>query len=182
MDITHQNNDLYRNFTAYQKAVIIYDLTYHFCNRFITLGDRTKDQMIQAARSGKQNIVEGKAASLTSSETHIKLLNVTRASFQELLVDFEDYLRTRKLQIWEIDSHKVEAMRKLGLSYADSDFFIKLAEERDDETIANMVIVLIHQEDVLLRKHIEKQLAKFINEGGFRESLTKARKDNRKQE
>ena len=103
-------------------------------------------------------------------------------SFQELLVDFEDYLRTRKLQIWEIDSHKVEAMRKLGLSYADSDFFIKLAEERDDETIANMVIVLIHQEDVLLRKHIEKQLAKFINEGGFRESLTKARKVNRKQE
>lgn len=182
MDITHQNNDLYRNLTAYQKAVIIYDLTYHFCNRFITLGDRTKDQMIQAARSGKQNIVEGKAASLTSSETHIKLLNVARASFQELLVDFEDYLRTRKLQIWEIDSHKVEAMRKLGLSYADSDFFIKLAEERDDETIANMVIVLIHQEDVLLRKHIEKQLAKFINEGGFRESLTKARKDNRKQE
>ena len=182
MDITHQNNDLYRNLTAYQKAVIIYDLTYHFCNRFITLGDRTKDQMIQAARSGKQNIVEGKAASLTSSETHIKLLNVARASFQELLVDFEDYLRTRKLQIWEIDSHKVEAMRKLGLSYADSDFFIKLAEERDDETIANMVIVLIHQEDVLLRKHIEKHLAKFINEGGFRESLTKARKDNRKQE
>ena len=182
MDITHQNNDLYRNLTAYQKAVIIYDLTYHFCNRFITLGDRTKDQMIQAARSGKQNIVEGKAASLTSSETHIKLLNVARASFQELLVDFEDYLRTRKLQIWGIDSHKVEAMRKLGLSYADSDFFIKLAEERDDETIANMVIVLIHQEDVLLRKHIEKQLAKFINEGGFRESLTKARKDNRKQE
>ena len=182
MDITHQNNDLYRNLTAYQKAVVIYDLTYHFCNRFITLGDRTKDQMIQAARSGKQNIVEGKAASLTSSETHIKLLNVARASFQELLVDFEDYLRTRKLQIWEIDSHKVEAMRKLGLSYADSDFFIKLAEERDDETIANMVIVLIHQEDVLLRKHIEKQLAKFINEGGFRESLTKARKDNRKQE
>ena len=85
MDITHQNNDLYRNLTAYQKAVIIYDLTYHFCNRFITLGDRTKDQMIQAARSGKQNIVEGKAASLTSSETHIKLLNVARDKFSRVV-------------------------------------------------------------------------------------------------
>ena len=176
-----QNNNLYRNFTAYQKAVIIYDLTYHFCDRFIGYGDRTKDQMIQAARSGKQNIVEGKAASLTSSETHIKLLNVARSSFQELLVDFEDYLRTRKLQIWESDSSKVKAMRKLGISYTDSEIFIKLAEERDDEVIANMVIVLIHQEDVLLRKHIEKQLTKFINEGGFRESLAKARRDNIKQ-
>ena len=181
MDLMYQNNNLYRNFTAYQKAVIIYDLTYHFCDRFIGYGDRTKDQMIQAARSGKQNIVEGKAASLTSTETHIKLLNVARASFQELLVDFEDYLRTRKLQIWESDSSKVKAMRKLGISYTDSEIFIKLAEERDDEVIANMVIVLIHQEDVLLRKHIEKQLTKFINEGGFRESLAKARRDNIKQ-
>ena len=181
MDLAHQNNDLYRNFTAYQKAVIIYDLTYHFCNRFIGYGDRTKDQMIQAARSGKQNIVEGKAASLTSSETHLKLLNVARASFQELLVDFEDYLRTRKLRIWETDSAKVQAMRKLGIEHSDSDFFVRLADERDDEVIANMVIVLIHQEDVLLRKHIEKQLSKFVNEGGFRESLSKARRDNRKQ-
>ncbi len=181
MDLAHQNNDLYRNFTAYQKAVIIYDLTYHFCDRFIGYGDRTKDQMIQAARSGKQNIVEGKAASLTSSETHIKLLNVARSSFQELLVDFEDYLRTRKLQIWESDSNKVKAMRKLGISYTDPEIFIKLAEDRDDEVIANMVIVLIHQEDVLLRKHIEKQLSKFINEGGFREALSKARVNNRKQ-
>ena len=181
MDLMCQNNNLYRNFTAYQKAVIIYDLTYHFCDRFIGYGDRTKDQMIQAARSGKQNIVEGKAASLTSTETHIKLLNVARASFQELLVDFEDYLRTRKLQIWESDSSKVKAMRKLGISYTDSEIFIKLAEERDDEVIANMVIVLIHQEDVLLRKHIEKQLTKFINEGGFRESLAKARRNNIKQ-
>ena len=181
MDLAHQNNDLYRNFTAYQKAVIIYDLTYHFCNRFIGYGDRTKDQMIQAARSGKQNIVEGKAASLTSSETHLKLLNVARASFQELLVDFEDYLRTRKLRIWETDSAKVQAMRKLGIEHSDSDFFVRLADERDDEVIANMVIVLIHQEDVLLRKHIEKQLSKFVNEGGFRELLSKARMNNRKQ-
>ena len=181
MDILRQNNDLYRNFTAYQKAVIIYDLTYHFCDRFICYGDRTKDQMVQAARSGKQNIVEGKAASLTSAETHIKLLNVARASFQELLVDFEDYLRTRKLRIWETASAKVKAMRELGVKHNDPEIFIRLAEERDDEVIANMVIVLIHQEDVLLRKHIEKQLTKFANEGGFRESLAKVRRENKKQ-
>lgn len=181
MDLTHQNNNLYRSFTAYQKAVIIYDLTYHFCNRYIGYGDRTKDQMIQAARSGKQNIVEGKAASLTSAETHLKLLNVARASFQELLVDFEDYLRTRKLRIWETDSAKVQAMRKLGIEHSDSDLFIRLAEERDDEVIANMVIVLLHQEDVLLRKHIKKQIESFVDEGGFRESLANARKERRKQ-
>ena len=81
MDITKQNNNLYRNLIAYRKAVVIYDLTYHFCERFITIGDRTKDQMVQAARSGKQNIVEGKAASLTSAETHLKLLGVARSSF-----------------------------------------------------------------------------------------------------
>lgn len=182
MDLMCQNNNLYRNFTAYQKAVIIYDLTYHFCNRYLGYGDRTKDQMIQAARSGKQNIVEGKAASLTSSETHIKLLNVARASFQELLVDFEDYLRTRKLRIWESDTAKVKAMRKLGIEHCDSDIFVRLAEERDDEVIANMIIVLLHQEDVLLRKHIEKQIERFVDEGGFRESLSNARKEKRKQQ
>ena len=180
MDLAHQNNDLYRNFTAYQKAVIIYDLTYHFCDRFIGYGDRTKDQMIQAARSGKQNIVEGKAASLTSAETHLKLLGVARASFQELLEDFMDYLRARKLRIWETDSKEVKAMRDLGLTHNDSKFFVELAETRNDEVIANMAIVLLYQEDVLLRKHIEKQIARFVDDGGFRESLLKARIEKKK--
>lgn len=175
MDILRQNNNLYRNLTAYRKAMVIYDLTFHFCNKFIDYNDRTKDQMIQAARSGKQNIVEGKAASLTSPETHIALLNVARASFQELLVDLEDYLRTRKLQLWNTGSVQVKTMRNLGLSHNDSDFFMQIAETRCDETIANMIIVLIHQEDVLLRKHIKNQIAKFINQGSFRKSLTKAR-------
>ena len=175
MDITNQNNNLYRNLIAYRKAVVIYDLTYHFCERFIAIGDRTKDQMIQAARSGKQNIVEGKAASLTSAETHLKLLGVARSSFQELLEDYIDYLRTRKLRLWESNSKEVEAMRNLGLTHKDSKFFLDLAETRNDEVIANMTIVLLYQEDVLLRKHIEKQIKHFVDEGGFRESLTKAR-------
>ena len=180
MDITKQNNNLYRNLIAYRKAVVIYDLTYHFCERFIAIGDRTKDQMIQAARSGKQNIVEGKAASLTSAEMHLNLLGVARSSFQELLEDYFDYLRTRNLRIWETDSKEVEAMRELGVKHRDSKFFIELAETRNDEVIANMVIVLLHQEDVLLRKHIEKQISRFVDEGGFRESLTKARTEKKK--
>ena len=175
MDITRQSNNIYRNLIAYRKAVVIYDLTYHFCERFIAIGDRTKDQMIQAASSGKQNIVEGKAASLTSAEMHLNLLGIARSSFQELLEDYFDYLRTRNLRIWETDSKEVEAMRELGVKHRDSKFFIELAETRNDEVIANMVIVLLHQEDVLLRKHIEKQISRFVDEGGFRESLTKAR-------
>ena len=180
MDITRQSNNIYRNLIAYRKAVVIYDLTYHFCERFIAIGDRTKDQMIQAARSGKQNIVEGKAASLTSAEMHLNLLGVARSSFQELLEDYFDYLRTRNLRIWETDSKEVEAMRGLGVKHRDSKFFIELAETRNDEVIANMVIVLLHQEDVLLRKHIEKQILRFVDEGGFRESLTKARTEKKK--
>ena len=180
MDITKQNNNRYQNLIAYRKAIVIYDLTYHFCQRFIAIGDRTKDQMIQAARSGKQNIVEGKAASLTSAETHLKLLGVARASFQELLEDYLDYLRTRKLRLWETNSKEVNTMRELGLSHDESKFFLELAEKRGDEVIANMAIVLLHQEDVLLRKHIEKQIARFVVDGGFRESLTKARIDKKK--
>lgn len=175
MDITKQNNNLYRNLIAYRKAVVIYDLTYHFCDRFIAIGDRTKDQMIQAARSGKQNIVEGKAASPTSAEAHLNLLGVARSSFQELLEDYLDYLRTRNLRIWETDSKEVEAMRELGTKHRDPKFFLELAETRNDEVVANMAIVLLYQEDVLLRKHIEKQISRFVSEGGFRESLTKAR-------
>ena len=181
MDITKQNNNLYRNLIAYRKAVVIYDLTYHFCERFIVVGDRTKDQMIQAARSGKQNIVEGKAASLTSAESHLTLLGVARSSFQELLEDYLDYLRTRKLRIWETDSKEVEAMRELGLTHTDSKFFLELAETRNDEVIANMTIVLLYQEDVLLRKHIEKQIGRFVNNGGFKESLAKARRCKRRE-
>ena len=181
MDITKQNNNLYRNLIAYRKAVVIYDLTYHFCERFIAVGDRTKDQMVQAARSGKQNIVEGKAASLTSAESHLTLLGVARSSFQELLEDYLDYLRTRKLRQWETDSKEVEAMRELGLSHTDSKFFLELAETRSDEVIANMAIVLLYQEDVLLRKHIEKQIERFVNSGGFKESLAKARRYKRRE-
>src|SRR5215831_6542335 len=104
----------YQKLLSYQKAEVVYDLTFRFCERFLHRGDRTIDQMIQAARSGKQNIVEGSKASGTSKETEIKLTNVARASLEELLVDYQDYLRVRDLKRWEKDSRESLFVRKLG--------------------------------------------------------------------
>lgn len=104
----------YRELLSYQKAEIVYDLTFRFCQRFLNRGDRTIDQMIQAARSGKQNIVEGCHASGTSKETEIKLVNVARASLEELLVDYQDFLRVRDLRLWEKDSKEARYVRQLG--------------------------------------------------------------------
>src|SRR5260370_39951676 len=94
----------YQELLSYQKAEVVYDLTYRFCQHFLNKGDRTIDQMVQAARSGKQNIAEGSKAARTSKETEIKLTNVARASLEELLVDYRDFLRVRDLQLWSKDS------------------------------------------------------------------------------
>ena len=106
----------YQELLSYQKAVVVYDLTFRFCKRFLKNGDRTIDQMVQAARSGKQNIVEGSKASGTSKEMEIKLTNVARASLEELLEDYRDFLRVRDLAIWDKDSKEAQYVRKLALS------------------------------------------------------------------
>ena len=139
--IPHNGN--YKKLLSYQKADVIFQLTYDFCERFLSKGDRTIDQMVQAARSGKQNIIEGCAASTTSAKTEIKLVNVAKASLQELLEDYEDYLKTRHCRQWEEGSEELEAMRKLGKMHSDAAFFLELAATRPPETIANMCIVLI---------------------------------------
>ncbi len=175
MDISNLHTGSYRTFLAYRKAEIIYDMTYYFCQKYLKCGDRTIDQMVQAARSGKQNIIEGKEAARTSYETLLKLVNVARSSLQELLADYEDYLRVRHLQQWAVDSAEVAAMRKLGREHRDSAYFISLAQSRSDEVVANMVIVLICQADVLLDRYLHKQKDKFLQEGGFREQLTRER-------
>ena len=175
MDISHYHTGSYRTFLAYRKAVVIYDLTFYFCKKYLQRSDRTIDQMVQAARSGKQNIIEGKEAARTSYETLLKLVNVARSSLQELLADYEDYLRVRHLQQWSVDSAEVAAMRKLGREHRDSAYFISLAQSRSDEVVANMVIVLICQADVLLDRYLHKQKDKFLQEGGFREQLTRER-------
>ena len=182
------NNDFlpqrgnYRGLVAYQKAECIYDLTYFFATKFLAVGDRTVDQMVQAARSGKQNIAEGSAASATSRETEIKLTNVAKASLQELLVDYEDYLRVRGLQQWAQDDPRFQQARKACAEHNDPGYYTVAAAERSDETIANIAIILIHQTDYLLYKLIERLKEDFIKKGGIREEMTRARLEYRNQQ
>ena len=173
------NTGKYRTLLAYRKTEVIYDMTFYFCNKYLNRGDRTIDQMVQAARSGKQNIVEGVEFSTTSYEVFLKLLNTAKASLQELLEDYKDYLRVRHLRLWESDSAEVKAMSRLGRKYKKSDYFLSLAETRNDEVVANMVIVLIHQADILITGYLNQQYQKFLEEGGFREKLTRERLSNR---
>lgn len=169
----------YKKLLSYQKTEVIYEMTYYFCERFLQRGDRTIDQMVQAARSGKQNIIEGCAASSTSAKTEIKLVNVAKASLQELLEDYYDYLRTRNLKKWEESSVEWQAMRDLGRKHNDADFFMNLCQTRSDEVIANMAIVLICQADYLLFKQLERLEKDFLAEGGFTERMYRIRKQQR---
>ena len=169
----------YRDLIAFQKTECIYDITFYFAHHFLERGDRTIDQMIQAARSGKQNIAEGTAAATTSRETEIKLLNVARASLQELLIDYEDYLRVRDLEQWSLGSEKASQARRVCWKHNDSAFYREAIKVRTPETIANIAITLIHQADSLLRKLIEAAKAAFLREGGIREEMSRARRATR---
>lgn len=169
----------YKKLLSYQKADVIYQLTFDFCSRFLSKGDRTVDQMIQAARSGKQNIIEGCAASTTSAKTEIKLINVAKASLRELLEDFEDYLKTRRFRQWEKESTEYEAMRNLGREHNDAAYFLALTSTRPPETIANMAIILINQADYLLHRQLERLEKDFLEHGGFSERMTELRKKKR---
>ena len=170
----------YRNLKAFKVAEIIYDITYFFAHRYLQRGDRTVDQMIQAARSGKQNIAEGSAAGSTSKETEIKLTNVAKASLQELLLDYEDYLRVRGLSIWEKNSREVAQTRTFCMSHTESQDYISRLQTRTDATAANIAIVLLHQADVLLHRLIERQKKDFLEQGGIREQMTHARLEARR--
>jgi len=169
----------YRKLYSYQKAEAIYDITYYFCENYLRRGDRTIDQMVQAARSGKQNIVEGSAASATSKETEIKLVNVAKASLKELLADYEDYLRTRNHSQWENNSEELLKMRELGRKHNDSAFYMPLVKTRPPETISNMAICLIKQTDYLLFKQLQTLGEDFLKNGGMRERMTKMRLQRR---
>jgi four helix bundle suffix protein len=171
----------YRNLRAYQVSEVIYDITYIFVKRFLSRGDRTVDQMVQAARSGKQNIAEGSAAGSTSKESEIKLTNVAKASLQELLLDYEDYLRVRNLQQWDKDSAKAIQTRRVCANHNESSYYRDAVSIRSDETVANIAIILIHQADLLLARLIERQKRDFLAEGGIREQMSRARKAQRTQ-
>lgn len=170
----------YRELRSFQKAEIVYDVTYNFCSRFLRKGDRTIDQMVQAARSGKQNILEGSKASGTSKEMELKLTNVARASLEELLADYEDFLRVRGFAIWEKTSREAQYVRKLG-GRAGITFqaFRQFVDTRPGEIVANIALCLIHQANYLLDQQIRRLEQDFLKGGGLRERMTRARLQSR---
>ena len=166
----------YQTLLSFQKAEIVYDITFRFAHKFLSKGDRTIDQMIQSARSGKKNILEGSKAALTSKETEIKLTNVARGSLEELLDDYKDYLRARDLRIWDKHSKEAQYVRKLGRktpqSYEDYREFV---ETRPPEVVANIALCLIHQTNYLIDQQMRRLEQDFVKEGGLRERMARAR-------
>lgn len=160
----------------YQKADVLYQMTVVFCRRFLPKhGDRTVDQMTQAARSGKQNIVEGCADGVTSTETEIKLLNVARGSIKELREDYLDYLKAHSLVIWDVKHPRYDGMLRFVRSHNRVEEYSPLFERMTEEEFANCAITLCHMVDRMLMTYLEKLEKKFIEEGGIRERMTAAR-------
>lgn len=159
---------------SFKMATLIFDLTVEFCQKFIDRKSRTKDQMEQAARSGRQNIAEGSKASGTSKKTEIKLTNVARASLEELLLDYEDFLRQRKMKLWDKNSAEAQAVRKLAYnknkSYSSYQSYLS-----NPESFANVLICLIHQANYLLDRQIQRLSQDFLTQGGFTERLYQKR-------
>lgn len=165
----------YRKLRAFQLAEIICDLSMIFAKKFVRYGSRTRDQIEQAARSGKQNIAEGSEASRTSKETEIKLTNVAKASLEELLLDFEDHLRQNNLSLWGKEHPRTFHLRE----YLKSDHFMqnptRFAERMNPEEFCNLMITLINQTTYLLRRLIDRQQQQFLEHGGIKEQMFRAR-------
>jgi four helix bundle suffix protein len=171
----------YRRLLSYRKAEVVFDITFRFCERFLDRRDRTVDQMVQAARSGKQNIAEGSQAAGTSTETEIKLTSVARSSLEELLVDYEDFLRVRGLQRWDSDSPQARFIRTLGSHHDETwEDYREFGETRSAEVVANIAICLVCQATFLLDRQIRWLEQDFLKRGGVRERMTRARVEERK--
>lgn len=167
---------VWKDLYFYRKSDTLYQLTVEFCKRFLPAhGDRTVDQMVQAARSGKQNIVEGSEDGQTSSEMEIKLLNVARGSLQELRADYHDYLNTHHLTFWPKDSERQQRLRHFCHSHNDYSDYEPLMAKMNDEEMANMALTLCHQTDKMMCAYIEKLEEKFVTEGGIKERMYAAR-------
>jgi len=171
----------YRNLKSYQTAEIIYDATAVFCNICIDKRSRTHDQMIQAARSGKQNIAEGSMVSGTSRKSELKLIGIARASLEELLLDYHDFLRQRRLPLWEKSHPQAEAIRKLAWEKNRSyETYKTYIESSSPEVAANTLICLIHQANYLLDQQLRQLEKQFLKEGGFTEKLYNARQQTKR--
>ncbi len=187
----------YRTTCSFQTATLIYDATYWFCEKFLDSRSRTVDQMVQAARSGRQNIAEGSRAAATSSQTELRLLNIARASLEELLLDYEDFLRHRRLPQWSPDSPEARAVRRVPRQFKidsshpshlsdPSDLTDLTDQERwalyahwlehvDPAVRANAILCLIHQANYLLDRQIAALERSFIEDGGYSGQLAAAR-------
>ena len=166
----------YRELKSFQQAELVYDATVKFCDRLIDRRSRTHDQMVQAARSGRQNIAEGSQASGTSKKFELKLVSVARASLEELLLDYEDFLRQRGLPLWGKNQPTAQVIRSLAYeknrTYATYSSYI---ENSSPEVAANTIICLIHQTNYLLDQQLRQLEKAFLEEGGFTERLYQAR-------
>ena len=170
----------YEELLSFQKARVVYDATVKFCERFLHKRDRTVDQMVQAARSGKQNILEGSQASGTSKEAEIKLVKVARASLEELLEDYRDFLRVRKAPLWDKNSKEARFVRRLGSQKNRSyETYRTYIETRPAPVVASILICLIHQTNYLLDQQLRQLEKAFLEEGGLRERMTRARLSSR---
>jgi len=170
----------YQKLKSYQNAVIVYDATVKFSELYISKFSRTCDQMVQAARSGKQNIVEGSMASATSKKTELKLIGVARASLEELLADYTDFLRQNCIRQWQKEDKIAQEVRALvyraNKSYMTYRPYI---EDLGPETAANTMICLIHQTNYLLNQQLRQLAEQFLRDGGFTERLFKLRQRTR---
>ena len=174
MDILRKVSD-WRHFHFYHKADALYQMTYVFTKRYLRVGDRTIDQMLQAARSGKQNIVEGSEDGKTSTEMELKLLNVARASIGELREDYEDYLKTRRLVMWDATHPRYEQMLKYCRANNHYKAYEPYMAQWNDEEIANVAITLCHMVDKMMTTHLLKLETDFKEEGGIKERMTASR-------
>jgi four helix bundle suffix protein len=189
----------YRDTVSFQTATLIYDATVWFCEKFLDARSRTVDQMVQAARSGRQNIAEGSRASATSSQTELRLVNVARASLEELLLDYEDFLRHRRLPQWAPDSAEASAVRRVPQTFrrdqtdrsdpsdltdlSDSQryaLYARWLDHAEAAVRANALICLIHQANFLLDRQIAALEKAFVEDGGYSEQLATARLAERK--
>ena len=170
----------YQTLLSFQKAEVVYDITFRFAHKYLSRGDRTVDQMIQSARSGKQNILEGSKAAQTSKEMEIKLTNVGRASLEELLADYRDFLRVRDHVLWDKESKEARFVRRLGCKTPQTfEIYREFVETRPPEVIANIAICLLHQANYLLDQQLKTLEKEFVEQGGLRERMTRVRLANR---
>ena len=179
----------YRDLRTFRSATLIYDATYWFCEKYLNPRSRTVDQMVQAARNGRQNIAEGSRAAATSSQTELRLVNVARASLEELLLDYEDFLRHRRQSQWAKDDPQAQAVRRVASDHQSdgSDLtdqqraalYAKWLEHDDPFVRANALICLIHQTNYLLDQQIAALEKQFIEEGGYSEQLASKRLKHR---